>query len=131
MRKLLLHLVFASPIVIGALVQPAFADKIQCPKTDTSETHLSKIRSDCKSNCADAYKKDPGSIPGCKKSCDGSYDSCVKTYQDWDKKNAECRKPIGACFAACPKGAENQKCMDKCSDKFADELGKCAERAMQ
>src|ERR1700756_5296685 len=120
MHKLLLLFAFvvASPAALGALTSQAFADKIVCPKNDTSEAHLSKIRSDCKSNCAEAYKKEPGTIPGCKKSCDSIYDSCVKTYQEWDKKKAECRKPIGACFAACPKGSENQKCMDKCGDKF-------------
>ena len=131
MRKVLFLFAFAGLAAYSSLGTPAFADRILCPKTDTSEAHLKKDRSSCYSTCEDSYRKEPGTIPGCKKSCDNIYSSCVKTYQEWDKKKTECRKPIGACFEACPKGSGNQKCMDACGDKFAQELGKCAERAMQ
>jgi len=137
MRKLLILLAFAiaGPAAFSVFTPQAFADQIQCPKTDTSEAHLSKIRSDCKSTCTQSYKDkkagDGKTFEGCNKLCDSTYDSCAAKYKNWDKKKAECRKPIGACWEACPKGSGNQKCMDKCSDKFSDELGKCAERAME
>ena len=49
MRKLLfiLALLAAGPIALSAFTSPAFADKIVCPKTDTSESHLNKLRSEC------------------------------------------------------------------------------------
>jgi hypothetical protein len=134
MRKLLFVVAFiiAGPAALSAFTTQASA-QLQCPKADTSEPHLSKIRSDCRANCEENYKKkqQPKEIPGCKKSCDNSYDGCLVKYKEWDKKKAECRKPIAACWDKCPKGKENQKCMDRCSDQLGPELGKCAERAVQ
>jgi hypothetical protein len=134
MRKSLLFLAFviAGTAAFGAFGPHAFADQVQCSKTNPTESHLSSIRSDCLSNCDDTKKKAfHEDIDGCKKSCRTFYDTCLSKYNEWDKKKAECRKPITACWDACPKGADNQKCKDKCSDKLADELGKCSERAMQ
>jgi hypothetical protein len=131
MRKLLLCLVLAvaSPIALGTLTTRAFAE-VPCQKVDTSESHL--IRSDCRSNCDDTKKKAfHEDVAGCKKSCESLYSTCLAKYQEWDRKKAECRKPITACWDACPSGAGNQKCKDACSDKLAPELGRCSERAMQ
>jgi hypothetical protein len=138
MRKLLLlTLIIAGTAGLCAFTSQAFAFDVytseayrtQCPKIDTSKQHLENIRSSCRSTCERAHDKDTKTILSCRNSCDRAYDTCVAKYIEWDKKKTECRKPIGACWAACPK--ENQKCMDKCNDKFMHELAECAERAMQ
>jgi hypothetical protein len=138
MRKLLILLAFvvAGSAAFSVFTPQASADQVQCPKTDTSESHLSKIRTDCKSTCKDTYKNkkagDGKTFDGCNNSCDSTYNSCVAKYKDWDKKKAECRKPIVACWDKCTKDpAGKKKCEDKCSDDLADKLGDCATRAME
>jgi hypothetical protein len=130
MRKLLLLCTFTAATIFSALTSQVSA-QIMCPQIDTSEAHLSHIRSTCQSDCEGLKAKGESQlIAGCKKSCSTTYDVCVSKYKEWDRKKAECRKPIVACWDACPKGGDNQKCKDKCSDKLGDKLGECAKRAM-
>lgn len=79
MRKLLHVLAFtiAYSATVGALVPQASAQRF-CPDPQSKPTieTLQKTQQSCRSNCDEVYKKKPTEIPGCKLSCDHTYEDC-------------------------------------------------------